>query len=168
VPACTNCDRQVSEAARFCPTCGTDIPQPQAIPAPIAPQATAVASVPVSAKPRNVPELGSAHLPENIAGMLAYFIFPTVVFLVVRPFNRNRFVRFHSFQCLLTAAVLIGLQVALALFGKFIPLFVLPIYGLLFLAELTLWLLLFFKAYQHEEFQLPVIGNIAQRWAEKN
>jgi len=107
-------------------------------------------------------------LRENIAGMLAYFVLPAVVFLLIRPFRRNRFVRFHSIQCLLAVAVLIVLQVALALFGKVMPLLVLSLYGLLFLAGLMLWLLLLFKAYQHEMFKLPFFGDIAERWAEKN
>jgi uncharacterized membrane protein len=70
--------------------------------------------------------------------MLAYFILPAIVFLLMRPFNRNRFVRFHSIQCLLTVGVLIVLQVALVLFGKLVPLLVLSLYGLLLLAEITL------------------------------
>ncbi len=97
--------------------------------------------------------------------MLAYFIVPAIVFLLVRPFNRNRFVRFHSIQCLLTVAVLMVLQVALALLGKLVPLLVLSLYGLLWLAELTLWLLLLYKAYQHEMFELPGAGEIAERLA---
>ena len=41
-------------------------------------------------------------LTENLAGALAYLTFiPAVVFLVVEPYKKNRFVRFHSVQCLL-------------------------------------------------------------------
>ena len=100
--------------------------------------------------------------------MLAYFIVPAIVFLFVRPFKQNRFVRFHSFQCLLTVAVLIVLQLALALFGKLLPLLVLSLYGLLLLADFALWLLLLFKAYQHELFKLPVVGNLAEALAVKH
>jgi hypothetical protein len=39
-----------------------------------------------------------------VAGMLAYFtIIPAIIFLLIEPYNRNRFVRFHSFQCLFVA-----------------------------------------------------------------
>ena len=100
--------------------------------------------------------------------MLAYFIMPAIVFLVMRPFSRNRFVRFHSIQCLLTVAVLIVLQIAVSLLGRLIPLLVLSLYGLLLLAELTLWLLLLYKAYQHETFQLPLVGDIAEAWSERS
>jgi uncharacterized membrane protein len=104
-------------------------------------------------------------LGENLAGMLAYFILPAIVFLLVPPFRGNRFVRFHSLQCLLTAVVLIVLQVALVLFGKIMPLLVLAMYGLVILAELALWLLLLLKAYRHEMFRLPLLGNIAERFS---
>ncbi len=100
--------------------------------------------------------------------MLAYFILPAIAFLLVRPFNRNRFVRFHSIQCLLTVGVLIVLQLAVALFGKLVPLLVLSLYGLLLLAEITLWLLLLYKAYEHEMFKLPIVGDIAETWADRN
>jgi uncharacterized membrane protein len=166
VPVCKNCGRELSEAARFCPTCGTDIPQAQPAPPPDAPESAARLATPVRAIDQNSSN-STNPLPDNIAGMLAYFVLPAVVFLVIRPFNRNRFVRFHSLQCLLTVAALIILQLALALFAKAIPLFILPMYGLLFLAELTLWLLLLFKSYQHEEFVLPVIGRFAQAWANR-
>ena len=100
--------------------------------------------------------------------MLAYWVLPAVVFLVVRPFKRSRFVRFHSIQCLLTVAALVVLQLALALLGKAMPLLVLSLYGLLILAELTLWLLLLYKAYRYETFKLPVVGDLAEKWAEGN
>ncbi len=104
-------------------------------------------------------------MPDNIAGMLAYFIVPAIVFLLMRRFKRNRFVRFHSIQCLLTVTVLIVLQVVLVLLGKLVPLLVLSLYGLVLLAELTLWLLLLYKAYQHETFELPGVGDVADRLA---
>ncbi len=142
------------------------IPHEAPSPSPIAFQPAAIAAAPAQESTPTISNV-STQLPENIAGMLAYFIVPAIVFLFVRPFNRNRFVRFHSFQCLLTVAVLVVLQLGLALFGKLLPLLVLSLYGLLLLADFALWLLLLFKAYQHELFKLPVIGNLAELWAEK-
>jgi uncharacterized membrane protein len=38
-------------------------------------------------------------MADNVAGMLAYItIIPAIVFLVMEPYNRNRFIRFHSWQ----------------------------------------------------------------------
>ena len=106
-------------------------------------------------------------LPENIAGMMAYFFFPAIVFLLVRPFKTNRFVRFHSIQCLLTVGVFMVLHLAFALLAKALPLLALPLIGLLFLAEFTLWLLLLYKAYNHEMLLLPLVGGIAEGLALK-
>jgi uncharacterized membrane protein len=97
--------------------------------------------------------------------MLAYFIVPAIAFLLIPQFKSSRFLRFHSIQCCLTVAVLIILQGALVLLGKTLPLLVLSLYGLLFLAEFTLWLLLLYKAYQHEMFKLPLVGEVAERLA---
>ena len=53
----------------------------------------------------------SAPLEENIAGMLAYItIIPSIVFLVIEPYNRNRFVRFHCFQNLFFFVAVIVLE----------------------------------------------------------
>jgi uncharacterized membrane protein len=161
VPACFGCGEQIPDWARFCPTCGAVVSRPQSQASASPPS---VAPAPALDPHQTAIDIASS-LPDNIAGMLAYFILPAVVFLLVRPFNRNRFVRFHSIQCLLTVTVLIVLQIALALFGKLVPLLVLSAYGLLLLAEITLWLLLLYKAYQHETFKLPVVGDTADRLA---
>jgi uncharacterized membrane protein len=166
VLVCPGCGEQIPDWARFCPTCGAVISRPQP-PAPAATPSAAPVPAPALDLNQTATDIASA-LPDNIAGMLAYFIVPAIVFLLMRPFNRNRFVRFHSIQCLLTVAVLMVLQVALALLGKLVPLLVLSLYGLLFLAELTLWLLLLYKAYRHEMFKLPVVGDVAESWAERN
>ena len=40
-------------------------------------------------------------LSDNAAGALAYVtIIPAIIFLVMEPYNKNRFIRFHSWQCL--------------------------------------------------------------------
>jgi uncharacterized membrane protein len=105
--------------------------------------------------------------------MLAYFtIIPAIVFLLIEPYNRNRFVRFHSFQCLFAAAALIVIDVALAVasgilhlvpgIGWLITALLWPLYGL---AIFALWLLLVIKAYQHEMYKLPFVGDFAEKQA---
>ena len=112
-------------------------------------------------------------MAENVAGMLAYFtIIPAIIFLLIEPYNRNRFVRFHSFQCLFTAVALIVVDIALAIvssilhlipfLGWIVAAILWPLYGL---ATLALWLLLVIKAYQHEMFKLPFVGDLAEKQA---
>jgi uncharacterized membrane protein len=103
-----------------------------------------------------------------MAGALAYFTFiPAIVFLVVEPYNKNRFIRFHSFQCLFLWAVLIAVSVALGILSliPFLGLVTIPLHFLLWLAAFILWLILTLKAYQGQKFKLPVIGDMAEQQA---
>ena len=60
-------------------------------------------------------------MTDNVAGMLAYVtIIPAIIFLVMEPYNKNRFVRFHSFQCLFFAVALIVLHIGLSILA-FVP-----------------------------------------------
>ncbi len=105
-------------------------------------------------------------MAENVAGMLAYFtIIPAIIFLLIEPYNHNRFVRFHAFQCLFTAVALIVLQIVFSIFSHIIPVLMFGVWGLLGLAELALWILLVVKAYQHEMFKLPFVGDLAEKQA---
>ena len=43
-------------------------------------------------------------MADNVAGMLAYItIIPAIIFLVMEPYNKNRFVRFHAWQYMFPA-----------------------------------------------------------------
>ena len=98
------------------------------------------------------------------AGALAYLVIFAVVFLVLEPYNRNRFVRFHSFQALfLTCAAIVGqvlVQALAAVIGGMGLLFVAYTFGLF---VLTLWLM--FRAIQGDRFQIPYIGGLADKYA---
>ena len=110
-------------------------------------------------------------LPETLAGALAYLVLPAIVFLLVEPYSKNRFVRFHSFQCLgvCLACLVIGASLRLAGF----VLFLLPVGRLFFvlvsmlvsLACLVIWVVLVVKALQGERFKLPLVGDFAERQA---
>ena len=115
-------------------------------------------------------------LPENIAGALAYFtIIPAIVFLFVQPYSKNRFVRFHSVQCLLLAGAAILLAIALKLAS--VVLYIIPVLGPLVvvlvsivvgLAVMVIWLVLVIKAFQGEMFRLPLLGDLASQHAENS
>jgi uncharacterized membrane protein len=110
-------------------------------------------------------------LPENIAGAVAYLtLIPAIILLFRKPYSQNRFVRFHSIQCLLlwamTALAALALKVASLL------LFLIPIVGPLFtvlvlvivgLAAIATWMVLVVKAAQGEMFKLPVLGDYAEQ-----
>jgi uncharacterized membrane protein len=153
---CSACGTQMADNAAFCPHCGKAAAQAGSAqgysPPPPESDGTAAPAMPMA---------------ENVAGMIAYFtIIPAIIFLLIEPYNRNHFVRFHSFQCLFTAIALILLHVVLSFFSYIIPVLMFGVWGLLGLAELALWIFLVVKAYQHEMFKLPVVGELA--WKQAN
>ena len=107
-------------------------------------------------------------LTENVAGALCYAlgIITGILFLVLAPYNQNKFVRFHAFQSLFFQAAWIVLWIALTTLSFILPWFVMGmIWTLLPFVAFGLWLLLIFKAYQNERFKLPIIGDLAEKQA---
>jgi uncharacterized membrane protein len=112
-------------------------------------------------------------LPERLAGALAYFTFlPAVAFLLLQPYRKNLFVRFHALQCLLfTAATIL---IALLLWLASLALFAIPVLGPLLvvlvaavaaLAAIFGWLVLVIKAFQGATYRLPLLGEFAEQCA---
>jgi uncharacterized membrane protein len=119
------------------------------------------------------PQTGQSGLSDTAAGAIAYLtIIPAIIFLLVEPYNRNSFVRFHSFQCLFLCAVAIVVDIAFAVFLAIVALMfpMLALMGtflwpLLSLFWLGLVILCIIKASQGARFQLPVIGPFAAKQA---
>jgi uncharacterized membrane protein len=111
--------------------------------------------------------------PENIAGAVAYItLVPAIVFLVLDPYSKNRFLRFHSFQCVLLWATLLVMGIAVKLVG--LVLLVIPVLGHLLVALLWMvlglgaiivWLVLITKSLQGEAFRIPILGEVAEHLA---
>jgi uncharacterized membrane protein len=106
-------------------------------------------------------------LPETMAGARAYFCLPAVVFLLVEPYNKNRFVRFHSFQCL--GFFLVGVVVVATLRVLGFLLYFVPVIGhflvwlvsmVVALAFFMIWVVLIVKALQGEMFKLPLVAEV--------
>lgn len=148
--ACPECAVQMPETAAFCPGCGR--------------------SMAVAAKAEG--KVG--RLPETLAGALAYITFiPAIIFLLRATYKTNRYVRFHSIQCLLLWVAGLATAAAIRLLG--ILLYIIPVAGPLLtllitvivgLAAFVLWLVLIVKALQGEMFKLPVLGDFAEQQAE--
>lgn len=140
----------------FCPNCGTQLADSGACPkcATTAPGGTTTTA--------------STGLADNVAGALAYVtIIPAIVFLILEPFNKKRFVRFHAFQCLFFAVAWTALWIILAFIGHipFLGWATVLLWPLISLAGLIIWVLLVLKAYQNQMFKLPVIGDMAEKQA---
>jgi uncharacterized membrane protein len=117
----------------------------------------------------------SSGLASNIAAMLAYFtLIPAVLFLVIEPYNKDRYVRFHAFQSLFFHIAWIIAWIGMIFVGRALGL--IPFVGwvihalidlVLFLGGFILWVILVIKAYGNQKFQLPVIGKMAEEQAVK-
>ena len=148
---CSACGAEVSGAA-FCPKCGA------------AQSAAAVPAGTVAASP-------TAGLDENVAGLLCY-ILGWITGLIFFLIDKRPFVRFHAAQSI---GMSIGLFAVYLIIGVLFTMLhfmsmgflALAIYPLLALLVFVLWIFMMYKAYQHEEFKLPFIGDIAKNMAGK-
>lgn len=107
-------------------------------------------------------------MTDNVAGMLAYItIVPAIVFLVVAPYNRNRFVRFHSWQNIFFSIAWCVLWMALSIFVHipFLGWLSVLIWPLILLGGFIVWIVLLIKANQGQMFKLPMIGDLAEKQA---
>jgi uncharacterized membrane protein len=104
-------------------------------------------------------------MTDNLAGALAYVTFlPAIFFLLLEPYNKNRFVRFHSFQCIFLNIAWMVLWFVLSVMRS-VPLIGWASYFFLPLLGFILWMVLIFKAYQGEKSKLPAIGDLAEKYA---
>ena len=95
----------------------------------------------------------------NLEALLCYAlgVVTGVIFLVME--KENKFVRFHAMQSVITFGGIFVLQIVIVV----IPIIGWIIVPLLGIVWVILWILLMIKAYQGEQFKLPVIGDIAEK-----
>ena len=136
---CSGCGAALDDGANFCPRCGRP-----------------------SGRAGARPQGSSAAVSDNVAGALAYFLFPAIIFLLIDPYRNNRFVRFHCFQSIGFAIVSMIPRLAL-----YLPVAGLFLWPMLELALFILWLVLLVKAFQGEKFKLPLVGEWAEDQAVK-
>jgi uncharacterized membrane protein len=109
------------------------------------------------------PATWTAGLSENGAAALAYVTFiPAVILLVLEPYNRSAYIRFHSIQCIAFTVVAFAMHLVLA----FIPIIGWLISLLLSLLFLVVWVICIMKAAKGEWYKLPVIGDFAMGQAK--
>lgn len=95
----------------------------------------------------------------NLAALLSYLLgFITgIIFYVIE--KDSKFVRFHAMQSIITFLALFVLSMILV----FIPVIGWMLMPIVNIAVLILWIILMVKAYQGENFKLPIIGDIAEK-----
>ena len=106
----------------------------------------------------------STGIEANVAALLSYllgFITGIIFYLIEKE---NKFVRFHAMQSIITFGSLFILSLVLVIMFRFMFYIGYTIATLLWIAQIILWALLMFKAYQGELFKLPIAGNIADKY----
>lgn len=151
---CKACGQDAGEAS-FCPKCG----------APQGASQSAAVTPPVADSP-------TAGMEENIAGLLCYLVgwVTGLIFLLI---DKRPFVKFHAAQSIAFNICIFPFWIALWIIELilahipiigFLGLIMFPVFGLVIFA---LWIFLMFKAYSHEKFKLPIIGNIVEGMVNK-
>ena len=106
-------------------------------------------------------EKSTTGLNKNTSGALAYVLGPVsgIFFLVI---EKDKFVRFHAAQ---SVVVFVSLFVLQWIFGMTIIL--IPLVPLISLLSFVLWLLLVYKAWQGDEWEVPILGKYARQLVKK-
>jgi uncharacterized membrane protein len=147
---CKACGQEIGTAS-FCPKCGAS-------------QAGTTASPAVAPSP-------SEGLQENVAGLLCYALgwLTGIIFLLI---DKRPWVKFQAAQSIVVFGGLtilrIGIAIAGGMFGGMIGFGLWATAGLLLgLVGLVLWIFLMIKAYQHQDFRVPIAAGIADGIAGK-
>lgn len=103
-------------------------------------------------------------LEPNVAGLLCYLgiWISGIVFLVIE--QKNKFVRFHALQSIITFG---ALTVAGALLG-WIPYAGIAFGTIIGILTFILWIILMAKAYQGELYNVPLAGQVAEELLPAN
>ena len=154
---CKACGQELGGAA-FCPKCGAS---QGAVAAPAAPAAAGSSDSPTTG------------LEENIAGLLCY-LFGWLSGLIFLLIDKRPFVRFHGAQAIALnisfAVIGIAFWIITFILGVITTMLHFPIgflLGLLFplviIGFIAVVIFCMYKAYQHEKFKLPIIGNMVEK-----
>ena len=100
-------------------------------------------------------------LDKNTAAALSYVLGPVtgVVFLIL---EKDSYVRFHSMQSIVVFVSLFVLQMLLV-----VTLILAALVPLVWILTFVIWLLAIYKAWQGEEWEVPVLGKYARQMVKK-
>lgn len=100
-------------------------------------------------------------ISDTAAGALAYItLIPAIIFLIVEPYNKNSYVRFHSWQ-----SIFLGIAAFALSFINIIPILGQIIFLIGMVVLLVGWIMALMKALQGQRFKLPLIGKFAEQQA---
>jgi uncharacterized membrane protein len=108
--------------------------------------------------------------PDNSAGAIAYITFlPAVAFLILVPYRKSPYVRFHAWQSVylnfVTLVISYALNYILSWCGAPGLVLAVPTTWLIAIFWLLVWAFCALKALNGKRFMLPIIGALAERQA---
>lgn len=111
-------------------------------------------------------------LEPNIAAMLSYLLFGWIGGVIMYLTQKDREVRFHAAQSILTFGGLTIISWGVGIMNAFAASAGLVMVGslismLIGLLSLGLWIFLSIQGYQLKHTKLPIVGDIAEQWAVK-
>jgi uncharacterized membrane protein len=110
-------------------------------------------------------------LSDNAAGGIAYItIIPAIVFLIIDPFKKSSFVRFHAWQSIFFFVAWAVIDILVSVVQNLVPSSVfltLTALQLVGLALFVVWLIVFIGAFNGKRIKLPVIGGLAEKQADR-
>jgi uncharacterized membrane protein len=120
----------------------------------------------------------AAGLSSTSAAAISYLTFiPAIIFLVMDPYKRDPFVRFHAVQCIALTVVWFVVAIVMSMLAGMVFLAsaggfgTLSMFGLLYwcvrLVFFIVWLICIVNAAQGKWFKLPVIGDFALKQSQK-
>jgi uncharacterized membrane protein len=150
---CKACGGELGGAA-FCPKCGANQGAPSGA-------VMAAADAPTSG------------MDENVAGLLCY-LFGWLSGLIFLLIDKRPFVKFHGAQAIALSlsffVVWIGFWVVTLVLGLITAMMHFPIgflmaflFPVVIIGFLVTFIYCMYKAYQHEKFKLPIIGNMVEK-----
>jgi uncharacterized membrane protein len=149
---CSSCGGDVGTAS-FCPKCGA-----------------AQGAAPATGGGGSAAVPATEGMAENVAGVLCYVLgwVTGIIFLLI---DRRPYVKFQAAQSIVVFGGLTILRIGLGVLTGFVGLFGWGLWAVVWmpigLAGLILWVLLMVKAYQHENFRVPIAADIADGIAGK-
>ena len=110
-------------------------------------------------------------LSDNSAAAIAYItIIPAIIFLVMEPYNRKPFVRFHAMQCIGLHVLWFAVWIVLTILGVILAMvhlgfLLIILWPICWIGLVILWVLCIVSAAQGKWFKLPIIGDFARKQA---
>jgi uncharacterized membrane protein len=110
-------------------------------------------------------------LSDNAAAGIAYItLIPAIIFLILDPFKKSSYVRFHAWQSIFffvawaVIDILVGMVQNLVPSTIFLTLTVLQLVGL---AIFVVWIYVFVSAFGGKRIKLPILGDLAEKQANR-